>query len=469
MKSFGYILANDNKNILGKDTLSPMSSVMGIEKDMLVFKDENALNRTLLFLSGKNESFIDQWDYKNGLKSMRKTFNDISIAEAGWLKKFKPTDEDINKDGRPALYMKEFNSNRNAVVMLKRGSGDQFLEKNVFFDAYSKVLNRDGMVKIGGEVYQYTKDKLINLTDGELVDTFRIGNSYIGGGMDLDYDYNQSNDITSNCDCKGNHGSMPNYLEGLSGHGGGLRDDFNQHVFNSEIGDVRFPNRGSEIDGRIVTELIPQAKRRTNVKGQFGIASGQWKEVSSYRLECEDCRRNRLGTQTKCIYLAQDFYQQYDTWYGGYRQWLIITVWTLKKNVNWVIDNNDITIKIHCWALGNVYDLPNSPVYMTANNVCMFQVFLPSFETYKEHLNWTNIPTSFNSWGTGADIKHRTPNAWDRGSGRGELNLDVVPHAYYSNTPQFPLDTKVEVWTGGGPNDTPFCRIVKPYRAGQWP
>lgn len=158
-KSNNQTSKEPDANLNAKST--PVATLQRNQKNhcdfnVLVFKNEQDLEKTLQYLEGKSDEFLLDWEKKYDFVSMRQAFEEIIADEIN----FADNEELVHSD----LIYKYPNS----FVIEKTYDQCGFFDKNIHIDNMSKVVNPDGLIVVENSIYQYTKECVKVIKDGDI-------------------------------------------------------------------------------------------------------------------------------------------------------------------------------------------------------------------------------------------------------------------------------------------------------------
>lgn len=145
------------------------NKVIRLENDYLVFPSEELFHKTINELNN-NDNLLSAWESKYAFQSLRSIYNEIMYPlellseEAENL-----TEEELNKEENTRYkelyhnHLKLREKYKNFLIESQDGS----LEMDVISDPYSYLVNADGIVKIDGKIYQFKKNTVKIILNGD--------------------------------------------------------------------------------------------------------------------------------------------------------------------------------------------------------------------------------------------------------------------------------------------------------------
>ena len=141
-----------------KDELTPLAAAepeVTVENGMLSFSSMENFNKVFADVTEKDNSYLDNWEGSLGFTSLRSIFNQVVKAENEFsdnLSKIHGENAVLSRE--KFGYTEVTNKNKEILIFMEDGSFD--LDVTTFGHSY--ILNAEGLVKIGGKIYNFTKD-----------------------------------------------------------------------------------------------------------------------------------------------------------------------------------------------------------------------------------------------------------------------------------------------------------------------
>lgn len=129
---------------------------------ILSFKDEKVFNEKLKTLENKNDLELDKWEMNIDFISMRRAFEEIVEDELNYY------------DSKELKHSSLLDKYPNAYVVAETIDSCQYLEMNIYSDVLSKVVNPDGLLKIGDKIYQHSHNKIKVINNSDPKDIRRL-------------------------------------------------------------------------------------------------------------------------------------------------------------------------------------------------------------------------------------------------------------------------------------------------------
>lgn len=122
-----------------------------VESDYLHFEDEEAFENAISTLITMKEEEFKSWENNLSFESMRSFFNEALVQEEEYRKQFDPTNAPTDDVNSPFV-------KQNSQYFQFDKEGDILI--NTFRDNAASVLNKEGIVRVGDILYQYSYDFL---------------------------------------------------------------------------------------------------------------------------------------------------------------------------------------------------------------------------------------------------------------------------------------------------------------------
>lgn len=132
-------------------TEAKIASNIAVQNGILVFENFDDYKSTLLALSKMPQQERRAWEQKTGFVSMRGIFEDIMAAE--W---------EQSKNGTTTGHSVLYQSNLSNGIIAERllSDGTKLYDLNIFNPFYALIINKNGFVKIGEDLFQFTAGAL---------------------------------------------------------------------------------------------------------------------------------------------------------------------------------------------------------------------------------------------------------------------------------------------------------------------
>lgn len=146
-----------------ESSLIPATAARSDEK-YLEFKDKDEFDKTVKDLAKKSRQELDAWDKANNFVSLRGLYEQIIDEENATAEK-----EDALIKANPNLKstMKHQYSSLLDDCKQMISYNNAGIDMNLFEPQYAKVLNKDGVVKIGTSLYQFGADNYKVVVDAD--------------------------------------------------------------------------------------------------------------------------------------------------------------------------------------------------------------------------------------------------------------------------------------------------------------
>lgn len=136
----------------------------------LEFKDNKSFETTLNYLIEKDSTFLSNWENQIGFLSMRNLFDQIVEAELI----LSQNQEGLSPHAIQALQHAPIqhapitDKYKEMLITVLTEDSAGYFDKNINSEEYSYVVNKDGIVSISDTIYQYTKEYIKMITDGDI-------------------------------------------------------------------------------------------------------------------------------------------------------------------------------------------------------------------------------------------------------------------------------------------------------------
>lgn len=149
--------------------------VKSVENGMLVFDNIEAFNYTLNLILSRPRDYFYRWETRKGYKSFYTAYSQFALK-----KNFLESQIYLGKrfgkgyNLTPELLHEEFKESKKLFDVRIASNGEISVDKNLIIDQYSYLLNEDGMVKIGKDVYLFARDYVANISKGYYRTNLRV-------------------------------------------------------------------------------------------------------------------------------------------------------------------------------------------------------------------------------------------------------------------------------------------------------
>ncbi len=159
--SIGFILNSCTRQPIDRSETLPD---VKLTDNYLEFKNRKVFDETIESLTLKNQNEQSLWEKQLSFVSMQSLYNKIIEAEMAKHAAFDalPENEKTIKN-YPEEYTPLTKTHLNMLSIDQEG----LINMNVFNETLAKVVNEDGVVKIGDLIYKYSKDKIRIITNGD--------------------------------------------------------------------------------------------------------------------------------------------------------------------------------------------------------------------------------------------------------------------------------------------------------------
>lgn len=172
--SFLLILISCKKeNQHGKSSTVPQGNSNATARslspdDFLTFDNVREFDSTLNVLLESSIAVLDAWEASNNFFSMRKAFNELVDAEAELSERFDNLSQDSIDywSSQPIQHSAVLNDYTH-MVLTETYNDTSFFVPNIHNYNFSFLVNTYGVVKVGGIIYQYTRDYIKYIDNGD--------------------------------------------------------------------------------------------------------------------------------------------------------------------------------------------------------------------------------------------------------------------------------------------------------------
>lgn len=163
-----FAVACTNDEIYNTDIVKNKSLVINDARleNFLTFASFDDLQATLDKISnyGNNEQL--NWENNNNFISLNHIYQEIDSAENKLLEPYDTLSvEELEKMPRVTSYTHDVFSD--ILIVEKMDDGSSYEDLNINDYTLSKVVNREGIIKIGDSIYQYKKNTIKIIKDGD--------------------------------------------------------------------------------------------------------------------------------------------------------------------------------------------------------------------------------------------------------------------------------------------------------------
>jgi hypothetical protein len=141
-----------------------------VEHGMFVFETREDFDRTLNLLKLLPFTNFEAWEERHGVQTIYGEFNRIILAEDAIDNHFRslPEDEQEYHRNQPQVFSDEYKAGlKEKIIKLVPDEDGAYFEYATVEPAYAPVLNKYGLVKVSGKVYQHTDEVSKIIMDGD--------------------------------------------------------------------------------------------------------------------------------------------------------------------------------------------------------------------------------------------------------------------------------------------------------------
>jgi hypothetical protein len=134
----------------------------------LTFTNKEAFHLTLAEVQLLDSSALQVWESERGFFSMRNAFNELTTAELKVSKRIDNMSQDSLDyyDTKPTLHSQEATDFSHMIITRSEENGS-FFDLNINNYNFAYLVNTYGIVKIGDKIYQFTKDYVKSINNGD--------------------------------------------------------------------------------------------------------------------------------------------------------------------------------------------------------------------------------------------------------------------------------------------------------------
>ena len=147
-----------------ESSLIPTATSSQISENYLEFKDKDEFDKTVKDLAKKSRQELDDWDKTKNFVSLRGLFDRIVDEENTTADK---EDALIKENPKLKSTMKHQYSSLLNECKQMISADNSGMDMKIFELEYAKVLNKDGIVKIGSSLYQFGADNYKIVTNAD--------------------------------------------------------------------------------------------------------------------------------------------------------------------------------------------------------------------------------------------------------------------------------------------------------------
>lgn len=327
--------------------------VKSVENGMLVFDNIEAFNFTLNLILSKPRDYFYRWESRKGYKSFYSAYSQFTLKK-NFLESQIFFGKRFGKGYNLTLDLlhEEFKESKKLFEVRIASNGEILVDKNLIIGQYSYLLNEDGMVKIGKDVYMFAKDYVANISKGYYRTNLRVEN------------IKPSND----CGCK--NGVNSEFVQQNSR----ITESVDQtHLF--------YPSGSTMAHGKLKRATKTRINILPDIKTVFGTIprlinptvqpigplSDPWER------HCDDDKEISKVAGKHRINFTQKFVQAYDPLTNFFGTYILFTIKHEMFNGlgTWGPNTANINIKWYTWALQtpiiSVFD--NQGVFVKNQNI----------------------------------------------------------------------------------------------------
>ncbi len=157
---------------LSANTQFVPSSSIAMEHGMLSFDSKEDLDITLLEIMVHDRAAVDRWEQSRGFTSQQYMFNEVVLAEEAISDYYEslPESEQEYHRSQPEVNSEIYHQYlRDGIIKIVTDpeDGSEYFEYGVTDPSIAAVINKDGFVKAGDWIYQYTENAVKIILDGD--------------------------------------------------------------------------------------------------------------------------------------------------------------------------------------------------------------------------------------------------------------------------------------------------------------
>ncbi|MFC2152632.1 hypothetical protein ACFLSE_08900 [Bacteroidota bacterium] len=161
---------NEGDNLVKKDLNIEEIQDVYVKDDVLVFKDWNVVYATLKELENKEVEFLDEWEKGLGFTSLRSIYNCFSIEEEEMVKELDDLYNEKNSLVTVELVAEKYSyllePYKNSIILIKQDD-IEYYDMNIYYSHFAPVVNENGIISVGGEIYRYTNEDVRKIKDND--------------------------------------------------------------------------------------------------------------------------------------------------------------------------------------------------------------------------------------------------------------------------------------------------------------
>ncbi len=139
---------------------------VAVHRGMLAFRDKAALAKLEADLLDKDKDFISTWEKSVGFKSLYSVYEDVIEAEEAFLsemtEKYGASSEIARTEIGYSALAKQY-IDKGAIII----NDDEILDMNVTFRSLAPLVNSDGFIRVGNEIFQYKTEFVKVILDAD--------------------------------------------------------------------------------------------------------------------------------------------------------------------------------------------------------------------------------------------------------------------------------------------------------------
>ena len=162
---------NETDNLVKQDLDEVDIQDVYVKNGVLVFKDWDVAYKTLENLENKDVEFLDEWEQSLGFTSLRSIYDCFTIEEEEMVKELENLYNENNSLITEELVAEKYNklleSYENSIILVELEDDIKYYDMNIYHDIYAPIVNENGIVSVGGEIYRYTNSDIRTITNGD--------------------------------------------------------------------------------------------------------------------------------------------------------------------------------------------------------------------------------------------------------------------------------------------------------------
>jgi len=172
-----------------------------IHKGLFTFKDRKAFDSFVKTTENWTDEVWNEWEISNNFKSLARIHEEVIEEEVAFLNEM-----DIKYKGDESITRKDIGYTKNTEKLLKQGvliiNEFELLDLNIPVEFYSHLLNNEGVLRIGNDIYVPKKDFIMIIHDGDFgkvaqAKTYKVGNTINDPSISIAKVFTEMNTVNS--------------------------------------------------------------------------------------------------------------------------------------------------------------------------------------------------------------------------------------------------------------------------------